>query len=97
MPYDPSGKYKNVVCPICSSVKKEKLPTACNFNFSNPVGTDRFTSDSTGHDYRCKTKWEKDKANREMVEKKSHMGGTKEIYKDIDDFKDDKNFDFGRL
>ena len=42
------------MCPKCGVNKKEKLVSACNFNFSNPVGTDRWNSENSGHDYRFK-------------------------------------------
>jgi len=43
-----------VSCPNCSSSKKEKLISSCSFNFSNPVGTDRWNSQNSGHEYRFK-------------------------------------------
>jgi len=52
--YDEEGKYPTVVCPKCNSQEKEKLVSCCNFNFSNPVGTDRWNSESSGHEYRFK-------------------------------------------
>jgi hypothetical protein len=52
--YDETGGYPSVICPKCGSDKKEKLASACNFNFSNPVGTDRWNSENSGHDYRFK-------------------------------------------
>jgi len=54
--YDPSDEYSSVVCPNCGSTKKTKIVSACNFNFSNPVGTDRWNSENSGHDYRFKHK-----------------------------------------
>lgn len=52
--YDPQGLYLSISCPKCGSSKKEKVVSACNFNFSNPVGTDRWNSENSGHDYRFK-------------------------------------------
>lgn len=73
-PYDETGKYKSVKCPECGSKKKIKLMTSCQFNFANPVGTDRWNSEATGHDYRFKHNIPKVKAEREMAEAMSHMG-----------------------
>jgi len=42
--------------------------------FTNPVGTDRWNSSSSGHDYRFKHNIPKVKAEREMAEQLSHMG-----------------------
>jgi putative FmdB family regulatory protein len=52
--YDESGKYPEVVCPHCGSKKKDRLMSMVSFTFTNPVGTDRWNSESTGHDYRFK-------------------------------------------
>jgi len=52
--YDKSGKYPDVKCPHCKSKSKTKLMSACNYTFANPVDTDRWNSDSSGHDYRFK-------------------------------------------
>lgn len=46
----------------------------CSFNFSNPVGTGRWNSDSTGHDYRFKHNIPNVKKQRKMAEAMSHMG-----------------------
>jgi putative FmdB family regulatory protein len=72
--WDKMGKYKDVCCPDCGSKKKNQLPTCANFQFSNPVGTDRWNSDSTGHDYRFKYNIPKVKKEREMAQALSHMG-----------------------
>jgi DNA-directed RNA polymerase subunit RPC12/RpoP len=79
-PYDETGKYTKVKCPECGSKSKTQLITTCNFNFSNPVGTDRWTSDSTGHDYRFKHNIPNVQKEREMAEALSHMGASP--YKD---------------
>lgn len=81
--YDETGKYKDVKCPKCNSKKKNQLATACNFLFSNPVGSDRWTSDGTGHDYRYNYNRPKVKKQREMAEKASHMGT--QPYSDLGD------------
>lgn len=95
--FDKTGKYKDVVCPNCNSKKKIQLPTACDFVFAQPVGTSRWISDSTGHDYRFNYNKPNVIKERENASKKSHMGSSQEIYRDIDDTKIDKNFDFKSL
>jgi len=73
-PYDKTGKYKGVECPDCGSKSKNKLPTACSFQFANPIGTDKWNSDGTGHDYRYKYNQPNVRKEREMARKNSHMG-----------------------
>ncbi len=92
VPYDETDKYKTVKCPHCGSGRKEKLVSTCAFQFSNPVDTDRYNN---SHDYRYKHKQPKIKAERENAMKKSHMGD--KPYRDIDDTRLDKNFDFGKI
>lgn len=82
--YDETNKYSKIKCPNCGSKKKEKLMTSFNFNFSDPVGTDRFEN---SHDYRFKHKLPKVKEERANAERKSHVG--KKPYNDIND----TNFD----
>jgi len=89
--YDPTEKYKDIKCPNCNSNKKELLLGAPSYKFNQPVGTDRWTSDSTGHDYRYKSVLPRIKKEREMAEKASHMGPTP--YKEIDDISSGKHFD----
>lgn len=67
--YDESGKYKGVACPHCKSKRKERLVTVATFNFTNPVGTDRWTSDAMGHDYRYNYVLPRIKKEREMADK----------------------------
>ena len=74
IPYDETGKWKGVACPECGSKKKEKLVSMPTFAFSNPEGTDRWNSDSKGHDYRFKHNIPKVKAEREAAQALSHMG-----------------------
>ena len=73
-PFDKSGKYATVKCPECHSKKKTKIMSSTNFQFSNPVGTDRWNSGATGHDYRFKHNIPKVKAERKIAENLSHMG-----------------------
>jgi putative FmdB family regulatory protein len=72
--YDETGMYKDVECPHCGSKEKDKLISACNYAFTNPVGTDKWNSESTGHDYRFKHNIPKVKKEREMAEVMSQMG-----------------------
>ena len=72
--FDETGKYKDVVCPECGSKRKNKLMSASHFAFTNPEGTDRWNSGSSGHDYRFKHNIPKVKQERKMAEALSHMG-----------------------
>lgn len=72
--FDKTGKYPSVKCPACGSKKKEILISAPSFNFSDPVGTDRWNNNSTGHDYRFKHNIPKVKAERARAEALSGMG-----------------------
>jgi putative FmdB family regulatory protein len=73
-PYDESEVYPSVECPNCKSKEKIKLVSSCSFQFSNPVGTDKWNSSSKGHDYRFKHNIPKVQAERKMAEALSHMG-----------------------
>lgn len=81
--YDESGEYPSVVCPNCESSKKEKIISACNFNFSNPVGTDRWNSENSGHDYRFKHNLPSVIEQRKKAEISSKFGSSP--YNDIND------------
>lgn len=72
--FDETGMYESVECPKCGSKNKNKLASCANFNFSNPVGTDRWNNGSKGHDYRFKHNIPKVKEERERAEALSHMG-----------------------
>ena len=75
--HDKRGKYSGVSCPGCKSKSKEKLLTSCTFKFSNPVGTDKWNSDSTGHDFRHKYNMERPggvSEQRAFAEENSHVG-----------------------
>ena len=89
--YDETGVYEGVICPECGAEKKEKLfNTSISFNFANPVGTDRWNSMTSGHDYRYKHNAPDIAANRQNAEDQSHMG--KEPYNPIDDVSSGKHF-----
>lgn len=80
-------------CPKCKSKKISEIVGCPSVKFSNPVGTDRWHSDSKGHDYRHK--WNMDRPGgvrdqRKNAEKKSHMG--KDPYRKIDDISSGKHF-----
>ena len=72
--FDKTGKYPKIKCPECGSASKTNLISSCNFAFANPVGTDKWNSDSTGHDYRFKHNIPNVKAEREAAQAASHMG-----------------------
>ena len=72
--YDETGKYPNVVCPECGSLDKKKMPSMFAFNFTNPEGTKRWNSETSGHDYKYKTKIPQVQAERALAEAASHMG-----------------------
>lgn len=74
--YDKTNVYPTVFCPSCGSGGKEKVATACRFMFADPVGTDRWNSETSGHDYRFKYQQPKIRAERQLAEKMSHMGAT---------------------
>lgn len=67
-------KYKKVKCPSCKSSSKERLVSNFAFNFSNPIGTDRWCSDSMGHDYRFNWNLPNVRKQREAAERASHVG-----------------------
>lgn len=80
-------------CPKCKSKKKKEIIGCPNFTFGNPVGTDRWNSDSTGHDYRFHHEMEKPGGvidQRKNAEEKSHVGATP--YREINDLGNDKNW-----
>jgi len=49
----------SAVCPSCGSSEKEEIVGCPSVNFTNPVGTDRWNSESRGHDYRFKHNMDK--------------------------------------
>jgi putative FmdB family regulatory protein len=78
--YDETGKFPNVKCPHCGSVRKRKLLSVANFQFAQPEGTDRYNN---SHDYRFNHKQPSIRAERELAEKASRMGANP--YNPIDD------------
>ncbi len=83
--YDETGKYPGVQCPDCGSKKKERLVSMVSFAFSNPVGTDRWNSESGGHDYRFKHNIPNVQRERQMAEMMAN--GDTAPYREIDDTK----------
>jgi putative FmdB family regulatory protein len=90
--FDPEGQYPSVVCPYCQSSKKKRLMSAFSFNFSNPEGTDRWNSDTSGHDYRWNHNQPKVQQERQIAEQVSHMGNTDDFYNPIDDITSGEHF-----
>lgn len=72
--FDKTGKWSKVSCPHCSSKKKEKIMSVPQHSFVNPIGTDRWNSDSGGHGYRFDFNKPAVKAQRAIAEQMSHMG-----------------------
>lgn len=80
-------------CPKCKSKKKREILGCPAMAFGNPVGTDRWNSESSGHDYRFKHEMEKPGGTidqRKNAQEKSHVGPTP--YKQINDLNTDKNW-----
>lgn len=80
--FDKTNKYKGVECPHCGCKRKTKLVSVCSFMFSNPEGTDRWHSDSSGHDYRFHHNLPKVVAERQAAEE---YGGNASPYNPIND------------
>ena len=80
--FDETGKYPDVECPECGSKSKTKVMSSCSYNFSNPVGTDRWTSAAGGHDYRFRHNLPNVIKQREAAERASK--GNPKPYKEID-------------
>lgn len=86
--YDETGEYPGVICPKCKSAKKIKLISRpAEAVFLQPEGTSKW---NRSHDLRYYKKLEKDRQNRELAEKTSHMG--EKPYNDIDDISSGKYF-----
>lgn len=91
--FDKTGKYKGVSCPKCKSKSKTKLLTSCRIQFTNPVGTDVWNSESAGHDYRHKFNMDRPggvKDQRSFAEQNSHMGS--QPYAHMNDLDADTNW-----
>lgn len=88
--YDETGLYKKIKCPNCNSKKKTKLMSTCAFNFSNPIGTDRWNSENNGHDYRFRHNLPQVLDQRRKAEEASHVGATP--YNEINDLNSDSSW-----
>lgn len=79
-------------CPKCNSKNKNEV-FGCSVRFSNPVGTDRWNSESKGHDYRFKYNMDKPggpRDQRAMAARASKVGPNP--YRKIDDISSGKHF-----
>lgn len=84
---------KESVCPKCNSKEKTEIYGCPSINFTNPVGTDKWNSDSQGHDYRFKYNMDKPGGTRDQrlaAERASKVGS--EPYRKIDDISSGKHF-----
>jgi len=80
-------------CPSCGSGEKTEIVGCPSMNFTNPVGTDRWNSESTGHDYRFKHNMHKPggtKEQRAAAARASKVGA--EPYRRIDDISKGNHF-----
>jgi putative FmdB family regulatory protein len=83
---------KKSKCPNCESKKINEI-LGCSVKFANPIGTDRWNSDSKGHDYRHKYNMDRPggvRDQRKHAETNSHVG--KDPYRRIDDVSSGKHF-----
>jgi putative FmdB family regulatory protein len=74
-PYDPSGEYPNVACPVCNSTQKTKKVSRFSMAGRN-VSLASFS-------YRAGFNMERAKGERRAAEEMSHMGGNP--YTPLDD------------
>jgi putative FmdB family regulatory protein len=84
---------KKARCPKCESENKTEIFGCPSVKFANPVGTDRWNSESKGHDYRFKYNMYKPGGTRDQrtaAARASKVGA--EPYRRIDDISSGKNF-----
>jgi DNA-directed RNA polymerase subunit RPC12/RpoP len=89
--YDETGKFEGVKCPNCGSEEKILQPTACNFNFTNPIGTRRWRS----HDYRFRHNLPNVIKERERAEQAANKDSgltSADPYNHIDDISGGEHF-----
>lgn len=83
---------KKAKCPKCESINIfENL--GCSVSFVNPTGTDKWNSDSKGHDYRYKYNMDRPggvRDQRKHAEAHSRVGN--DPYRKIDDISSGKHF-----
>lgn len=80
-------------CPSCGSVEKHEMFGCPAVSFSNPVGTDRWSSESKGHDYRFKYNMDRPggpKDQRAAAARASKVGARP--YRKIDDISSGQHF-----
>jgi len=80
-------------CPSCGAAEKTEIVGCPSVSFSNPVGTDRWNSESKGHDYRFKYNMDKPGGTRDQraaAARASKVGA--EPYRRIDDISSGKHF-----
>lgn len=88
-----SSSVKKAGCPDCGSKKKSEVMGCPSVKFADPVGTDRWNSDSKGHDYRFKYNMDKPGGTRDQraaAARASKVGA--EPYRRIDDISSGKHF-----
>lgn len=86
-------KVSSASCPSCGSSFKTEIVGCPSINFKNPVGTDRWNSESQGHDYRFKYNMDKPGGTRDQrvaAARASKVGA--EPYRRIDDISSGKHF-----
>lgn len=84
---------KEATCPACQSNQKMEIIGCPSVSFSNPVGTDRWNSESKGHDYRHKYNMDRPggpRDQRAIAARASKVGPNP--YRKIDDISSGKNF-----
>lgn len=87
--HDPSGKYPGVSCPECNSKKKiSLLASRVHVKFANPKESSKWDNPH----YKIEYSLDKAQDERRAAEAASHMGGTGEIYNQIDDLTSDSVF-----
>ena len=84
---------KSASCPSCGSESKTEVVGCPSVSFADPVGTDRWNSESRGHDYRFKYNMDKPGGTRDqraVAARASKVGA--EPYRRIDDISSGKHF-----
>ena len=65
---------KKEKCPSCGSKSKKECFGTPGHAFAEPIGTDKWTSDAQGHDYRFKWNLPRVAMQRAIAEATDHMG-----------------------
>ena len=88
-----TNSVSQATCPKCQSKDKTEIMGCPSVKFSNPVGTDRWNSESKGHDYRFKYTMDKPGGPRDQraaAARASKVGPNP--YRKIDDISSGKHF-----